>query len=275
MSFTFKCPRCGNDLQAEDSWAGQQTTCPRCSQQITIPYPNVAASTPNVPAGATALNQSVTPVNLGMATAALVFGILSFLCVPLCGIVALILGIIALSKIKNSNGVLLGHGKAVTGIVFGCWSILRFPVLAILAAMILPALSKAREKAQQISCVNNLKQITLAVAIFAEDHNDHIPNESDIPDKLIEYLGDEKTMHCPLGDTYRLFVNGATVGSFKNPSQTIIAVCPHGHCNHAISVAFLDGHVESITNDAVKVHNVIDNCPKGELPVLESTGPRY
>ncbi|MBP1582919.1 MAG: DUF4190 domain-containing protein, partial [Victivallales bacterium] len=46
--------------------------------------------------------QSAT-VNLGIATAALVFGILSFFCIPFCGLVALILGIIALSKISKSN----------------------------------------------------------------------------------------------------------------------------------------------------------------------------
>ena len=44
-------------------------------------------------------------------------------------------------------------------------------IIAILAAMLLPALSKAREKARQISCTNNMKQCTLAMAMYCGDHD--------------------------------------------------------------------------------------------------------
>ncbi len=51
-------------------------------------------------------------------------------------------------------------------------------IIAILASMLLPALSKARAAAQAIKCVSNLKQLGLCNAFYANDYNDYvIPHE--------------------------------------------------------------------------------------------------
>ncbi|MBQ7178600.1 MAG: DUF1559 domain-containing protein [Victivallales bacterium] len=48
-------------------------------------------------------------------------------------------------------------------------------IIAILAAMLLPALSKAREKARTVSCINNLKQIGTGAIQYQADNNEYFP----------------------------------------------------------------------------------------------------
>ena len=49
-------------------------------------------------------------------------------------------------------------------------------IIAILAAMLLPALAAAKRKAWNVNCTSNLKQIGMAVQMFADDHSDVLPN---------------------------------------------------------------------------------------------------
>jgi prepilin-type processing-associated H-X9-DG protein/prepilin-type N-terminal cleavage/methylation domain-containing protein len=48
-------------------------------------------------------------------------------------------------------------------------------IIALLAAMLLPALSRAKESGRRIDCLNNMRQLGLAVVMYAQDHHDTFP----------------------------------------------------------------------------------------------------
>src|SRR5579872_7406821 len=51
-------------------------------------------------------------------------------------------------------------------------------IIAILAGMLLPALGRAKEAGRRISCVNNLRQLGLALRMYGDDNGDYFPPRS-------------------------------------------------------------------------------------------------
>ena len=79
-------------------------------------------------------------------------------------------------------------------------------IIAILAAMLLPALQKARDKAFSISCTSNLKQIALTEMMYANDNGNMVVWGwwgGDVAKTWYQvwdlngYLGDQKMLQCP------------------------------------------------------------------------------
>lgn len=80
-------------------------------------------------------------------------------------------------------------------------------IIAILAAMLLPALAKAKAKAKQTSCINNLKQMGLAMAMYPGDNAGYYPGCLWVsggsfyyvwPTRLYTYMGKNRgSFHCP------------------------------------------------------------------------------
>ena len=78
-------------------------------------------------------------------------------------------------------------------------------IIAILAAMLLPALSKAREKARAISCINQHKQVGLSMIVYLDDSEETLPKYSVWNDILLgnHYISTVKTLTCPVLDDYQ------------------------------------------------------------------------
>ena len=80
-------------------------------------------------------------------------------------------------------------------------------IIALLAALLLPALASAKERGRQASCINSVRQQTLAVIMYADENNDFLPptaqndadgNEVDWPALLDPYLNHVAKIHlCP------------------------------------------------------------------------------
>ncbi len=84
-------------------------------------------------------------------------------------------------------------------------------IIAILAALLLPALAKAKARAQRTACVNNLKQIGLAYSLWGHEHDDKYPSVIPVAEggsqtlptaweqfrPLSNELVTPKILHCP------------------------------------------------------------------------------
>lgn len=109
----------------------------------------------------------------GMAVASLVLGILSMVgCPIIASLPAIILGHIAHSRNRRSPNEYGGGGLATAGFVLGYVSFITIPILA---GLLLPALAKAKSRAQQITCVSHMKQIGLAARMWSSDNNGKFP----------------------------------------------------------------------------------------------------
>jgi prepilin-type N-terminal cleavage/methylation domain-containing protein/prepilin-type processing-associated H-X9-DG protein len=94
-------------------------------------------------------------------------------------------------------------------------------IIAILAAMLLPALSNAKQKGQQISCVNNLKQLTLAYFMYVQDHSKTVDYSSTSVlwmKTLIDYQAKVAEVRlCPTAKNRDNAANTDAKGSAKTP----------------------------------------------------------
>src|SRR5580704_3786892 len=95
-------------------------------------------------------------------------------------------------------------------------------IIAILAALLLPALASAKQKAQQIKCINNLKQLSLATLSYAEDNGTRMIDHPFLP--VVNALDTNADWMGTLAPYY-----GATIPGIYNNAEALL-ICPIAPC---------------------------------------------
>jgi prepilin-type N-terminal cleavage/methylation domain-containing protein/prepilin-type processing-associated H-X9-DG protein len=106
-------------------------------------------------------------------------------------------------------------------------------IIAVLAAILFPVFSKAREKARQTACLNNVRQIAAAILMAVQDHEETFPEASTWTSELASSYGMQgKVWDCPSNEragtesvpdyVYYSLIAGMALGDVSSPSDTML-----------------------------------------------------
>src|SRR5688500_17566876 len=74
-------------------------------------------------------------------------------------------------------------------------------IIMILAGMLLPALSRAKQQANRIKCLNNMRQLGLSIMMYADENEGQYPPRRNAPSnwvsRLEPFYKNENILHCP------------------------------------------------------------------------------
>jgi prepilin-type N-terminal cleavage/methylation domain-containing protein/prepilin-type processing-associated H-X9-DG protein len=148
-------------------------------------------------------------------------------------------------------------------------------IIAILAAILFPVFAKAREKARQTSCLNNQRQIAVSILMYAQDHDETLPDASNV---WVELNVDRNILMCPTKGkkvtnayVYMADLSGMALGDITDPpgemmtadgqhAATSAAPATYDNCAYTIDdldarhsnkylASFADGHVQIVDPD--------------------------
>jgi predicted Zn finger-like uncharacterized protein len=297
----IQCPHCGQTYAVRpEQWpqySGRSINCTRCGQAFTVAAPpELMAQGQSAPAPEQAAYPQQTPafpsatptpggyggyptggyspgptMGNGLAVTSLIFGIFSF-CVPVIAtLVAVITGIFGLLKTRDPR--VGGRGMSIAGIVLGIVGLLPSIFFSFfLFGALLPAFTVARERANEVKCSSNMKQLGLAMMMYANTNSGHFPDkledvlQSDpsLPRTVFVCPSDDKTP--PSGTSAQAAAHGISSG--KNcsyiyvgneltntaRSDSVLLYEPLADHHRGMNVLFADGTVRWLASaDAQKV----------------------
>ena len=211
------------------------------------------------------------PKSSGMAIAAMILAILG-LCTCITAPIGLILGIVALGR-TNRDPRLQGRGMAIAGIVIGglitFLALIAIPIGLAVGGISIPAFNRARKTAEQAQCMNNVRQLNMALLQYATDHDGRFPPASGWNGTLRPYYRNPKVLVCPSdktgGPSYGMNdrIGGIAQKDVSSPADLVsffdsdpgpnqsdgqeLLPVPARHPD-GNNVGFVDGHVKSVSD---------------------------
>lgn len=290
MPQIVSCPFCQQQFTiAEDQIAGyvnSQVTCSSCHKTFSIVQSGteLKAVDPAQPLPATEQGRHTN----GLALAGLICSIAGIPTCGLAGIAGIICSALGLKKAKVTGS---GRGIAIAGIVIGVLSLLFMP--ALLVGILLPSLQRerasqtaayaslvsslaqAKEKANQIKCASNLRQIGMAAQLYAQDNLRLRGPYGPGFDKLVQTQPiSPEVFKCPSDSssgTEQLTGNpcsyiwlGQNLNVSSNPNCVLAYEPLTNHGNVGSNFLFADGHVEFIV--AKDAAGIVQQLDQGKNP---------
>ena len=156
-------------------------------------------------------------------------------------------------------------------------------IIAILASMLLPALSQARDSAKSISCINNLKQIGIASSAYCNDYDGYFPSS-----KWYNHLTTGSWYQCLTGCASTSNIIGTTYLPYGGTRETdSVYFCPSNKCattvgpgyywtNYAINGNIIDNKNSNVKSSLVYYIDSYTNIGNGvDATWYTNSGTRY
>lgn len=130
-------------------------------------------------------------------------------------------------------------------------------IIAILAALLLPTLSKTKLKAESLTCLNNIKQLSLAWMLYADDNSDLLVNNHGVPETLARrqtWANNVEDWQASDDNTNLVYLTDSKLGPFANRSWRIYKCpsdrepAPNGQRIRSMSMNSLVGNPGELTN---------------------------
>ena len=157
-------------------------------------------------------------------------------------------------------------------VIIPCGCLLFVPV--ILAAILFPVFSQARESARTASCASNLKQLSLGALMYSQDYDDVFPDSKQWAEAISPYVKNNALLTCPSVQkgsepAYGYAMNRATsrvklskvrtpatvpmlydsTNLIRNATDSFTSLPNPGRHGKVNNVAYLDGHVKHKRTD--------------------------